>query len=142
MAQMMRLRGKLDANSLRRALNRMAERHEALRTTFRVHDGEPVQVIADELSFELPVTDLSSLESERREVELHRLTQEEAQLPFDLATGPLLRAQLLRVSQEDHALLLTMHHIVSDRWTLGLIAEELTAQYRALTENALQTFRN
>jgi acyl carrier protein len=118
MAQKMRLRGKLDPTALEQAVNRMVKRHEALRTSFVLRNGEPVQAIAHDLVLRVPIIDLSSLSEDQREIEIEKRTGEEARLPFDLSTGPLMRAQILRVQPDDHLLLLTMHHIVSDRWSL------------------------
>ena len=117
-----RLSGRLDVGALERALNEIVRRHEALRTTFAVEDGQPVQVIAPLLRLPLPVTDLSSLPVSEREAEAQRLAAEEAQRPFDLEHGPLLRAQLLRLSEREHIALLTVHHIVSDGWSMGVLA--------------------
>jgi amino acid adenylation domain-containing protein len=135
MAQKMRLRGRLDVGALQQAVNRMVGRHEALRTTFATHNGEPVQVIAAEVELPVPLIDLSSLPSREREIEVDKRTSEEARLPFNLSTGPVMRAQILRVAADDHVLLLTMHHIVSDRWSLGLAAEELAEHYRSVIEH-------
>jgi amino acid adenylation domain-containing protein/FkbH-like protein len=127
--QMVRARGRLDVAALHRALNKVVERHESLRTTFAVRDNEPVQVIAPRLEIPLPLQDLSS--DPHRERTLLQLTAHEAARIFDLSNGPLLRAQLVKLGAEDHALLLTMHHIVSDRWSMGLMSEELAAHYSA-----------
>jgi len=135
MAQKMRLRGKLDPTALEQAVNRMVKRHEALRTSFVLRNGEPVQAIAHDLVLRVPIIDLSSLSEDQREIEIEKRTGEEARLPFDLSTGPLMRAQILRVQPDDHLLLLTMHHIVSDRWSLGVAASELAEHYCALTEH-------
>jgi amino acid adenylation domain-containing protein len=135
MAQMMRLRGKLDVAALQGAVNKMVARHEALRTTFVLRENEPVQAIASEVELPVPLIDLSSVVDERREAEIAKRAQEEARRPFNLTSGPVMRATILRVGPEDHVLLLTMHHIVSDRWSLGLAAEELAEHYRAILEH-------
>ncbi|WNG56867.1 amino acid adenylation domain-containing protein [Archangium gephyra] len=106
-------------------------RHESLRTTFRSEAGQPLQVIAPSLSLPLEVVDLSGLPSEQREAELLRLVQEDAQRPFQLSTGPLLRTHLLRLSDSEHVLLLNMHHIISDGWSTGVLVRELAALYEA-----------
>ncbi len=134
MPQMFRMGGKLNVDALKWALNRIVERHESLRTTFAVLDNEPVQAIAPRLHLALPVIDLSAVPVERREEEALKLAKEEAQRPFDLAAGPVVRAQLLRLDAEDHALLLTQHHVVTDRWSMGLVSEELAAHYSAFVE--------
>jgi amino acid adenylation domain-containing protein len=126
-----RLKGALDADALRRALNEIVRRHEALRTTFAAVDGRPVQVIAPELSIPLPVEDLRGLTPEKREAEALRLATEDAQTPFDLGGGPLLRARLLQVDDAEHIAVLVLHHIVSDGWSMRLLIRELAALYHA-----------
>src|SRR4029434_5714834 len=107
-----RLGGALDEAALERALGEVVRRHEALRTTFTEVDGSPVQVVAPVGGFALPVDDLSGLGEADREAAVGRRAGEEASRPFDLVTGPLFRAALLRLGAEDHVLLLSMHHIV------------------------------
>ncbi len=135
MPQMFRMRGKLNVAALERALNKIVERHGSLRTTFALSGDEPVQVIARELRLPLPITDLSGMLAQRREEQALKLAKEEAQRPFDLSSGPVMRAQLLRLDTEDHALLLTQHHVVTDRWSMGLVSEELAAHYGAFAEH-------
>jgi amino acid adenylation domain-containing protein/FkbH-like protein len=135
--QMFRMRGQLDVVAVERALNKIVERHDSLRTTFALHDDEPVQVIAPALRIELPITDLSGVPQAQREERVQQLAAEEARRPFNLATGPVIRAQLLRLGSENHALLLTMHHIVGDRWSMGLVSEELAIHYRAFTQGTV-----
>jgi amino acid adenylation domain-containing protein len=129
-----RLGGTLDETALERALGEIVRRHEALRTAFREVDGAPVQVIAPFGGFALPVEDLSGLGEADREAALRELAREEAARPFDLAAGPLFRASLLRLSAVDHVLLLSMHHIVSDGWSMGVLFGELSALYAAYRE--------
>src|SRR5215217_4055168 len=129
-----RLGGALDERALERALGEIVRRHEALRTTFREVDGSPVQVIAPFGGFTLRLDDLSGLADADREVEVRRRAGEEAARPFDLSAGPLFRAALLRLGEEDHVLLLSMHHIVSDGWSLGVLMRELSALYAAYRE--------
>lgn len=126
--------GALNVMALRRALNRIIERHEALRTTFAVVKGQPVQRIAEveSSSFQLIEHDLRSWES--AEAGLMRLVEEEASAPFNLEDGPLIRGRLMRTGQQQHALLITMHHIVSDGRSLGVLLEELNVLYRAYVE--------
>ncbi len=121
----LRLRGALDERALERALGEIVRRHEALRTTFREVDGSPVQVIAPFGGFTLPVEDLSGLGEADREAALRRRAGEEARRAFDLSAGPLFRAALLRLGAEDHVLLLSMHHVVSDGWSMGVLFREL-----------------
>jgi amino acid adenylation domain-containing protein/FkbH-like protein len=129
--QMVRLRGKLDVTALQHALNKIGARHESLRTSFAVDDGQPIQIISPTSEIPLPVTDLSELSPPQREAELKKLATEEARRPFNLGSGPLVRMQLLRLDSEDHVLLLTMHHVISDRWSMGVISEELAELYSA-----------
>ena len=131
-----RLRGKLDVAALERALTMLVRRHEALRTTFRDVRGEPVQVIGNPEPFRVTVEDLSGLPEATREEETRRLIREEVQRPFNLSSGPLLRARVLRVSSEDHTLLLSMHHIVSDGWSMGVLVREVAALYEAYAVGA------
>jgi amino acid adenylation domain-containing protein len=127
----LRLRGELDRGALVRSLDRIVARHEALRTTFPVVDGEPVQHIAPvgESGLRLVEHDLQALAD--AEDELRRLVSDEAGAPFDLAQGPLFRGRLVRMAEDDHVLLLTMHHIVSDGWSTGVLYRELGALYAA-----------
>jgi amino acid adenylation domain-containing protein len=127
----LRLRGVLDRGALTRALDRIVARHESLRTTFPAVDGEPVQRIApvEESAFRLVEHDLSS--STDAEDALGRLMADESGAPFDLVHGPLVRGRLVRVAPDDHVLLVTMHHIVSDGWSMGVFARELGALYGA-----------
>ncbi|HYH79110.1 MAG TPA: amino acid adenylation domain-containing protein, partial [Longimicrobium sp.] len=127
-----RLGGALDAAALERALGEIVRRHEALRTVFAEVDGSPVQVIAPFGGFALPVEDLSG--DSDREAALGRRAGEEARRAFDLSAGPLFRAALLRLGDEDHVLLLSMHHIVTDGWSMGVLFRELSALYAAYRE--------
>jgi amino acid adenylation domain-containing protein len=126
-----RLAGRLEAPVLEWCFNEIVRRHESLRTSFAVEEGRPVQVIAPELTVSIPVIDLSRLPGAPRETELARLSTGEAQRPFDLARGPLLRAALVRLAADEHVLLLTLHHIVSDGWSQGVLVRELGALYEA-----------
>ncbi len=126
-----RITGPLDVGVLERSLNEIVRRHEVLRTTFAAVEGRPIQVIAPELHLPLPIVDLRSLPKARREAEALRLATEEAQRPFDLARGPLIRALLLRLDEEEHIALLTVHHTVSDGWSTGVFMGEMAALYEA-----------
>ncbi|HEU4559433.1 MAG TPA: amino acid adenylation domain-containing protein, partial [Longimicrobium sp.] len=130
----LRLTGALDERALERALGEIVRRHEALRTVFPEADGSPVQVIAPFGGFALPVKDLSDLSETDREAAVRRRAREEAARPFDLSAGPLFRAALLRLGEEEHVLLLSMHHIVSDGWSMGVLFRELSALYAAYRE--------
>ena len=134
--QAIRLSGPLNVEALQQSLGRMVARHESLRTTFTTVDGSPIQVIAENGSAAMPVIDLSELPRAEREAEAPRLATEEAQRPFDLARGPLLRATLLRLDEEEHVLLMTMHHIVSDGWSMGVFFREVSALYEAYSTDS------
>ncbi|HVG06172.1 MAG TPA: amino acid adenylation domain-containing protein [Thermoanaerobaculia bacterium] len=123
------LQGRLDIAALERSFNEVVRRHESLRTTFPVEGGRVVQSIAPALHVDLPMADLRTLE--RQQEEVRRLADAEAARPFDLARGPLIRTMLLRLAPEEHVLLLTQHHIVSDGWSMGIFVRELAALYRA-----------
>ncbi|HSF41142.1 MAG TPA: amino acid adenylation domain-containing protein [Thermoanaerobaculia bacterium] len=127
----LRLRGQLDPAALRQALGAVVERHEALRTCFPERYGEPWQQILPPTGLELPQVDLCGLAAERREGEALHLAAVEGQLPFDLARGPLVRAMLLHLDERAWVLLLSMHHIVSDGWSLGVLKREIAALYHA-----------
>jgi amino acid adenylation domain-containing protein len=129
-----RLTGPLDVPTLQRSLNKVVERHEALRTTFSFADGQPVQMISPRLTLTVPAIDLRGFAAEEREPEAMRLAIEEAEAPFDLAAGPLLRARLLKLADEHHILLLTMHHIVSDGWSMAVLFRDLSELYAANRE--------
>jgi amino acid adenylation domain-containing protein len=127
----LRLRGRLDAAALRRALAGIVRRHETLRTTFVAEEGEPVQRVRPAGPVRLPLADLSALPPERAEAEALRLAREEALRPFDLERGPLLRAALLRLDAGEHAALFTLHHVVGDAWSMEVLVRELSALYAA-----------
>ncbi len=127
-----RLTGRLDVAALRKSLNDIVRRHEILRTTFAVIDGCPVQVIASFLALPLPLLDLQHSPEAEREAEARRLAAAEAQRPFDLAQGPLLRASLLRLSDKDHVMLLNVHHTISDGWSQSVLLRELVLLYEAI----------
>ncbi|MFL5540511.1 MAG: non-ribosomal peptide synthase/polyketide synthase [Longimicrobiaceae bacterium] len=123
-----RLRGPLDVEALRRAVEEVVRRHESLRTTFAVEGGEPVQVVHPAAPVALPL--LALPEGVGAEAQARRLMQE-TQRPFDLSAGPLFRPSLLRVGPDEHVLLLAMHHAVSDGWSTGVLLRELAALYDA-----------
>ena len=132
----MRLTGALDPAALTAAVREIARRHETLRTTFPAVAGKAAQVIAPPAAAEslrVPLVDLGALPPERREAELARIGDLDARLPFDLAQGPLLRLALVRLAAaaDDHVLLLAMHHIISDGWSIGVFVRELAALYEA-----------
>jgi amino acid adenylation domain-containing protein len=129
-----RLRGNLDLAALRSALNRILARHEALRTTFGLIEGEPTQIISPvaESRFLLVEHDLRL--DTNFQAALDALANEEAAAPFDLETGPLVRGRLIRCADQEYILLVTMHHIVSDGWSMGILANELSVLYAVFRE--------
>src|SRR5215210_4539118 len=129
----LRLSGILEVEALERSLKEIVSRHEALRTTFAAVDGEPVQMISPAMDTKLPVEDLSGVPQAEREAEAKRLALEEKRRPFDLEHGPLFRARLLWLGEEEYVLLISMHHIVSDGWSMGVFWRELGALYGAFS---------
>jgi amino acid adenylation domain-containing protein len=127
----LRLAGALNLAALQQSLEEIVRRHEVLRTTIAVADGTPVQLISPPRPVLLPVIDLSHLAQPERDAEVARRLSEEAQHPFDLARGPLLRARLLRLGESEHVLQVTLHHIVADGWSLGVLIREIGALYPA-----------
>ncbi|HEY0366789.1 MAG TPA: amino acid adenylation domain-containing protein, partial [Pyrinomonadaceae bacterium] len=126
-----RLSGRLDVEALERTLSEIVRRHEALRTTFSVVDNNPVQVFSEASDVPLMVVDLSGLPDADREAEARLLAEAEARRRFDLSRGPLLRAVLIKLEDEEHIALLTMHHIISDGWSMGVLVREVVALYEA-----------
>ncbi|HEX4499520.1 MAG TPA: amino acid adenylation domain-containing protein [Thermoanaerobaculia bacterium] len=135
-----RLTGRLDAGALARSLGEVVRRHEVLRTGFETVGGRAHQVIHPEARPGLPVVDLYELEPGLREAAVRRLGRAAADAPFDLARPPLLRALLVRLGFGEHALLLTVHHIVADAWSIGILIREMAALYRAFTSGAPSPF--
>jgi amino acid adenylation domain-containing protein len=131
----LKLEGELDHVALRAALNEIVRRHEVLRTHFGMQDGEAVQVIVPELDLPLDIDDLEPYPEDERGREAQQRAQAQAEAPFDLARGPLLRARLLRFAPSLHWLVLTMHHIVTDGWSSGVLTRELTALYMAYRQH-------
>jgi amino acid adenylation domain-containing protein len=127
----LRFSGPLDAAVLAASLAEIVRRHEVLRAAFVEIDGEPAQVVRDGFQLPLAAVDLAALPAERRQEELRRLGLAEAEYPFDLAREPLVRATLVRLAAGEHALLLVQHHMVTDGWSGGILAEELAELYRA-----------
>lgn len=125
------IEGPLVTDALRKSLNAIVARHEVLRTRFISIDGSPLQHIDQTTEAEWRLINLEDLPAEERAREAARLIEDEARQPFDLSTGPLLRAMLVRVGAGNHLMLLTMHHIVSDAWSAGVFAQELSEFYRA-----------
>ncbi|QNM99052.1 hypothetical protein H9L41_22970 [Chitinimonas koreensis] len=127
----LRLSGPLDPAALRGALNEVVRRHDALRTRFVATGGEPLARVAERLELALPLVELGALPPGERQAKLEWLLQDEARAPFDLAAGPPLRGRLFRLAADSHVLLLVLHHLVSDGWSMGVLLGELAALYRA-----------
>jgi amino acid adenylation domain-containing protein len=127
-----RLRGPLDVEIMRRVVNELVVRHESLRTTFAVIDGQPMQVIAPELNIPLIPVDLASLPEAEREAEALRLTTGDFATPFDLEQGPLVRIGLIRLADDDYVLHVNMHHTITDRWSGAIFERETGLLYQAL----------
>ncbi len=127
----LRLTGSLDVPALERSINALVKRHESLRTTFAAHDGKPIQVIHPEIHITLGTTDLSHIAADEREAKAHELLTTIVQQPFDLTQAPLIRCHLLRLTTEDHILILNIHHAVTDGWSYGIFYRELAECYAA-----------
>jgi len=126
-----RLRGRLDVDALRHALDALVARHESLRTTFREVDGEPMQVVAAQGSVDLEVVDLAPRPEAEHQSEVERSARDAVERPFDLAAGPLFRARLVRLAERRHVLLLSLHHVISDGWSMGVLFRDLAVLYAA-----------
>jgi len=134
-----RLRGQLDVPALQKALQAIVARHDGLRTIFRIVDGEPRQLIQD-ITLDVPVIDLSTLGAAQREAEALNILRHEARRPFDLAAGPLVRAVIVRMRDDEHILLVTLHHIVTDGWSFGILHRELSSLYDAFAADRPSPF--
>ena len=131
MPEAIRITGDLDIQALQQALSEIVRRHEVLRTSFQTVNGTPIQVIYPKVAINVNVVDLQQLEATERETVLQQQAQQEAITPFDLEIAPLIRCSLLRISTREYVLLLTMHHIVSDGWSMGVFIQELSTLYQA-----------
>ena len=131
-----KLIGSLNVPVLEQSLNELINRHESLRTTFTSEDGQPVQVIASALSMTLPAKDLRNIPKEKQSIEIRNLISKESLHSFDLANGPLLRVTLLYLDEEEYVLLATMHHIITDGWSMGIFIRELTVLYETFLSGA------
>jgi acyl carrier protein len=125
------LKGRLDVGVIEKVLNEIIERHEVLRTYFKEREGTATQAIVASFILKLSVVDLTHLPDDEREGEARRLAAEEARRPFNLSRLPLLRASLLRLSETEHLILLTLHHIISDGWSMSVLIKEVAALYEA-----------
>src|SRR5437763_9742244 len=130
----LRLRGSLNYSILRMALNEVVQRHEILRTTFPLLDGSPVQKINNGMEVALEEVHLQEIKKEERETKAIRVLRAEAEKQFDLANGPLLRLKLLHLDSDEWLLMVTMHHIVSDGWSGGIMVREFAQLYSAYTK--------
>ncbi|MDF5730143.1 MAG: condensation domain-containing protein, partial [Rhizonema sp. PD38] len=128
----LRLHGHLNIVALEQSLNKIIARHEALRTNFRSCDGQSVQIIAESLNLSVPVVDLTELSDEKREIALQQSAKAEAIRPFDLASSPLIRVCVLKLTEVEDVLLQIVHHIVFDGWSMGVFMRELSTIYSAL----------
>ncbi|NJN06649.1 MAG: SDR family oxidoreductase [Richelia sp. RM1_1_1] len=126
-----RLQGELNHKALEQSFNEIVRRHEALRTNFQALEGQAVAVISEDLLLTLPILDISELPASQQEAEIKEQARQEAQQLFDLASDNLIRLKLFRLGEQEHIVLLTMHHIVSDAWSTGVLIEELAALYPA-----------
>jgi hypothetical protein len=129
----LRLHGRLDVPAWQQSLDAIFARHEALRSTFVARHGQPyVELLAPDHGLALVEHDLRGVPDAEQQVDA--LCREEAQAPFDLAAGPLVRARLIRLQDEEYVALLTKHHIVSDGWSMGILVQELSAMYSAFSQ--------
>ncbi len=128
-----RLVGSLNISALEQSFNKIVQRHEVLRTNFALVDGQPVQVIAPNLTLKIPLVDLQLLPETERNAEVLRLAQRETELPFNLAQEPLLRVTVLKLDVLEHVVLFAIHHIVCDGWSTGILTQELSALYEAFS---------
>jgi len=132
----LRLTGKLNFTALTQTFNELVRRHEILRTTFVMVEGQPVQVIAGSLIIPIRLIDLrNEFENQERETQARRLASQEAQRCFNLTTGPLLRLTLLQLDEVEYVLLLNLHHIIADGWSIGVLIKELGTLYKAFLED-------
>ena len=134
MAASLRLRGALREDALDAALRALMLRHEALRTRFPASDGAPIQSIASDADVVLRHIDLRALAHDARDAQMKRLVEDEAQRPFDLSRGPLLRALLIALDEDEHALAFVLHHIVSDGWSIDILIRDVAESYTAFVE--------
>ena len=134
-----RLQGLLNREALIASLTHLVARHETLRTCFELQEGQPIQIIAPPAPVPVPLVDLSGQPTEARLAACDRYIQEEASRPFDLQAGHLLRAQLLALGPEEHVFLLTLHHIITDGWSMGILWKELSVLYAAAVRGETAT---
>jgi amino acid adenylation domain-containing protein len=129
-----RLTGQLNTAALEQTLNEVLKRHESLRTRFQQINGRATQIIEPDVTLSLETEDLQQLSPDERDEQLHHITRQEAQKPFDLSHAPLLRVRLVRLDDEQHVVLLTTHHIVGDEWSIGVLVREMATLYAAYSQ--------
>jgi amino acid adenylation domain-containing protein len=129
-----RLTGTLDVEALHRSLNEVVRRHAVLRTSFVEKDGRPIQVISPARELALPIVDFSEFDETQRASSFRQFFQEETAKPFDLSSPPLIRASLIRQSAREHIVVMVMHHIISDGWSLGVLVKETGLLYQAFSQ--------
>ncbi|WP_026136876.1 non-ribosomal peptide synthetase [Pseudomonas sp. CBZ-4] len=127
----LRLRGELDEDAVRHSFQQLIQRHEALRTRFYERDGQAFQRVDHTTDFDLQIIDLSDLPAAEREARAQQIREDEARTQFDLEQGPLLWVTLVRLDDEDHQLLVTLHHIIADGWSLNILIDEFSRLYAA-----------
>src|SRR4051794_5011814 len=136
-----RLEGPLDVAVLEAALTELVRHHEILRTVYTVIDGTPMQVVRDEAAVELRFVDLSALDADVRDAELHRVLNEESQSAFDLEHGPVIRPTVIRLAPEEHVFMLVLHHVATDGYSRAVLFKDLTLLYQAIAAGRLSPLR-
>ncbi|MFQ4145484.1 amino acid adenylation domain-containing protein [Chlorogloeopsis sp. ULAP02] len=129
------LTGSLNVPALVRSLNKIIQRHDILRTSFEVVNGEPIQKVADAVTLTLPEVDLCHLADEQKQIQVQKLSLQEAQSSFNLGQAPLLRAKLLHLQAEQSILILTLHHLIGDGWSVKVLVQELSAIYQTFADD-------
>ena len=138
----LRLHGRLDRAALQRSLNELVVRQQVLRTVLNTERDTPVQIINAPAPVNVAEIDFNHLPNTERDVQLRLLMAAETQRPFDLSCGPLFRVQLLRLAMDDHVLLMTLHHIITDGWSMGVLVRELAALTKLLLKGTHHRFQN
>ncbi|KAA3617203.1 MAG: amino acid adenylation domain-containing protein [Calditrichaeota bacterium] len=128
-----KLKGKLNLEALQKSIDKLILRHEVFRTTFADKSGTPVQVIADNLELKLEIEDLSQHDNQSREIEIQKIARAEATFAFNLASGPLIRIRLIKSFEDEHVVFFTVHHIISDGWSMGIMVSEIATFYAAFS---------
>src|SRR5262249_49638145 len=131
----LQLTGKLHIKALEQSLNTVVQRHETLQTTFATLDAQLMQIVTPASTFHLPIIDISGVPEQERQIQLEKLTRQEGLQAFDLANGRVLRVMLVRLEEERHTLLFTMHHIIADGWPMSVFVREVATSYEALAQN-------